>query len=152
VGVIVNFNFVSWAELFPEFVTNNPPFVALTETQVVGVIYPVAIVYCRNDGGGPVTDTNAQLQLLNLMVAHLCQLFYGSALQQVSPLVGQINSATEGSVHVSSQMPTTPNAAWFYQTKYGAAYWQMIAPYRTMRYRPKITPQVQLTGWPWRGS
>lgn len=128
-GIAVTFSYTSWAAAFPEF--SN-----VTEAQVVNVALPFAQLYCRNDGGGPVSNATIQTNLLNLVVAHVCQLLYGSVIQPVSPLVGRVNTATEGSVSVGADFPTTPNSAWFMQTKYGAMYWQACAAYRTMRYLP----------------
>ncbi|QPF81670.1 DUF4054 domain-containing protein [Bradyrhizobium genosp. L] len=142
-GVIVPFDFTTWSELFPAFVTSTPQFTALTEPQVVNLILPIAEQYNRNDGGGPVNNAGVQTQLLNLMVAHVAQLMFGSATQPLSPLVGRISNATEGSVSVATDFPTTPGNAWFVQTQWGAMWWQMALPYRLGRYRAKITPQVQ---------
>jgi hypothetical protein len=141
-GVVVAFSYPNWTVLFPQFGNVN-------EAQVTGPVLTVAQQYCRNDGGGPVNDCGVQTQMLNLMVAHVAQLLYGSTTQPVSPLVGRISGATEGTVSVSTEFPTTPSSAWFLQTQYGAMYWQMILPYRLGRYRPKITPQRQAVGGPW---
>lgn len=148
-GVIVSFNYGAWVALFPQFWVTTPTYTGLTEAQVTGVILPLAEQYCRNDGGGPVNNAGLQTQLLNLMVAHVAQLLFGSSTQPVSPLVGRISNATEGSVSVATDFPTTPSNAWFVQTQYGAAYWQLILPFRLGRYYPKVTPQRQPGAGPW---
>jgi hypothetical protein len=53
-------------------------------------------------------------------------------------LVGRLNTATEGSVSVGTEMPGNmpASSAWWTQTKYGFLWWQMTKPYRTMRYIP----------------
>jgi hypothetical protein len=137
-GVQVTFNYANWAQLFPQF--SN-----LTQTQVTQLIVPLAEQYCRNDGGGPVSSVATQTNLLNLAVAHVAQLMFGSTTQPLSPLVGRISNAAEGSVSVGTDFPTTPNNAWFLQTPYGAAFWQACAPYRTMRYLPG--PRRLFTPW-----
>lgn len=137
-GVQITFNYAQWTLLFPQF--SN-----LTSDQVVGVVLPLAEQYCRNDGGGPVSSAATQTNLLNLMVAHCCQLLYGSTTQPLSPLVGRINSATEGSVSVQTDFPTTPNNAWFLQTQFGAMFWQASSVYRTMRYIPG--PRRPINPW-----
>lgn len=137
-GVKVCFNYTNWATLFPQF--SN-----VTESQVTSVVLPLAEQYCRNDGGGPVTKYAIQVNLLNLMVAHICQLFFGSTTQPLSPLVGRIGNAAEGTVSVQTEFPMHSNSAWFQQTPYGAAFWQAIAPYRTMRYLPG--PRRPLNPW-----
>lgn len=128
-GVQVTFNYATWALAYPQF--GN-----VTQPQIAGAVLPLAEIYCRNDGGGPVSSAVTQTTLLNLMVAHICQLMFGSRTQPMSPLVGRINTATEGSVSVGTDWPSTPTNAWFLQTPYGAAFWQATAAYRTMRYVP----------------
>lgn len=134
-GVQVTFNYQNWAATFPQF---SP---ALNETQVTGLILPIAEVYCRNDGGGPVSKAETQTVLLNLMVAHCAQLMFGPNGTGITgtggtQLVGRISDATEGSVSVSADFPSTPNNAWFLQTEFGAMFWAATAAYRTMRYIP----------------
>jgi hypothetical protein len=136
VGVVVQFDYATWAQIFPTF--SN-----LTQQQIEGPVLTIAQQYCRNDGGGPVCDPGLQTQLLNLMVAHVAQLLFGSTTNPVSPIVGRISDATEGSVSVSSEFPVNAGNAWFVQTQWGAMYWQLILPYRLGRYIPKITPLVQ---------
>ena len=129
-GVQVTFSYSAWAAQFPEFAT-------VSQTLVTGTVLTLAQVYCRNDGGGPVSDANTQTALLNLMVAHLCAIFYGVNGAAPTGLVGRIASASEGSVNVGVDMPSgSPSAAWFNQTTYGAAFWAMSAQFRTMRYIP----------------
>jgi len=132
-GVIATFDYTAWIGLFPQF--SNVP-----QNTVTGLILPVAVQYIRNDGGGPVNDMTLQTQLINLMVAHVAQLLFGSTTQPLSPLVGRISSAAEGSVNVATDFPATPSNAWFIQTQYGAMFWQMSLPFRLGRYFPKITP------------
>ena len=49
-GVQVTFNYTAWATAYPQFST-------LTGEQVTGAILPIAELYCRNDGGGPVSTS-----------------------------------------------------------------------------------------------
>lgn len=141
-GVQVAFIYAQFIAAFPEF--TNPP--GPTETAVTTVYEPLAEVYCRNDGGGPVTSATLQIALLNMMTAHVTALLFGMPNYaggvwtfQPSPLVGRVNQASEGSVSVSVDMPSSPNSAWFNQTKYGAMYWQAILPLRLGKYIP-VTP------------
>lgn len=128
-GVAVVFDYYAWVAQFPQFASISPSLVA-------GPVLKYATQYCVNDGSGPVTDAETQTCLLNLMVAHICAILYGVNGNQPSELVGRITDATEGSVSVSADFPTTPNNAWFVQTPWGAMFYQMCAPYRTMRYVP----------------
>lgn len=128
-GVQVQFDYTSWVATFPQFAS-------LSQTQVVNGALPLAETYHANDGSGPVSSADIQTNLLNLMVAHVCQLLYGINGQAPSGVVGRISNASEGSVSVGTDFPTTPNNAWFLQTQFGAMYWQMTAVYRNMRYIP----------------
>lgn len=144
-GVQVTFDYPQWAATFPQFSPN------LNQTQVTDLILPIAEVYCRNDGGGPVSKAETQSVLLNLMVAHVATLMFGPNGAGItggggSGIVGRISSATEGSVSVSAEFPTTPNNAWFLQTTFGAAFWAATAAYRTMRYIPG--PRRRINPWP----
>lgn len=128
-GVQVTFNYQNWALLFPQF--NTVPVPTFNT-----VVLPLVQSYCRNDGSGPVNDPALQLNLMNLMAAHITQLFFGANGAGASPLVGRIASAGEGSVNVSVDMPSTPANSWYMQTPYGAAYWQLMAPFRSFVYMP----------------
>jgi hypothetical protein len=133
----VDFDYSLWVLTFPEFASVKQP---TAETY-----FAYAEIVQRNDGTGPVSSDKVQLQLLNLLTAHVCALYtqglgeaYPGAPRSVNSLVGRISSATEGSVTVSTDYGAnvSPNAAWFLQTKYGAMWWAMTAQYRTMRYTP----------------
>ncbi|OIN06083.1 hypothetical protein BFS86_19435 [Shewanella algae] len=128
-GVQVTFDYASWAAIYPMFPN-------VLQTQVINGALPIAELYCRNDGGGPVGTAAIQTTLLNLMVAHICQIMYGVNGQPPSGVVGRISDATEGSVSVSTDYMSTANSAWYLQTPFGAAFWAATAPYRTARYIP----------------
>ncbi len=136
-GVQVTFSAPQFFQLFPQFQSS------VSDLQLTNVILPLAEQYVRNDGGGPVESVQSQTNLLNLAVAHICQLFYGANGQTPSALVGRISDATQGSVSVSVDMPEVPGAAWYMQTPFGAALWQAMAPYRTARYLARVNPTTQ---------
>jgi Protein of unknown function (DUF4054) len=143
-GVVVQFNYAAWAALYPEFGTT------VTQTQADGY-FDIATTIHRNDGGGPVNSPAQQIQLLNMLTAHIAQLMAPpSPGQQPSQIVGRINSATQGSVSVQAAYSTnvSQQMAFFIQTKYGALYWTATAPYRTMRYRPNLRRGVVPIGPP----
>lgn len=131
-GVVVIFDPAAWRLAYPQFAF-------LTDEQLTGSVLPVAEVYLRNDGTGPVQKQETQKTLLWLIVAHVAQLMFGRVTDGVNgpQPVGRISNASEGSVSVQFEFPTTsPGAAWFNQTPYGAAFWAASAAYRTMRYIP----------------
>jgi hypothetical protein len=122
-----------------DFKAAYPAFAAVPDA-LLQAFFSIATIYLRNDGSGPVRDTNLQTQLLWMLTAHVGQI--SGALNPggvPSGLVGRITSASEGSVSVSSDYPSTPNNAWFVQTPYGAMYWQATAAFRMARYLPGPT-------------
>lgn len=148
-GVIVTFDYPTWVQLFPNFAYITQPQAQL--------YFGIATQLHRNDGGGPVTDNQTQSNLLNLLTAHIAQLFApapnGTTGRDAS-IVGRITNASEGSVSVATEMPmpTNPSSAWFLQTQYGALYWTASAPFRTMRYipgRPKPNNPWPIYGTMW---
>jgi hypothetical protein len=87
------------------------------------------------DAGGDLSDAGGPLLDGSIPVV--------SNLSSPSPLVGRIATATEGTVTVNTEMPDQqPNAAWWNQTIYGAAAWQMMKPFRTFRYLPPTRRRV----------
>jgi len=131
-GVIVAFNYAQWVGTFPEF--------AATMNQLQAQSYfGIATTIHRNDGGGPVNNSDQQLNLLNLVTAHIAKLFAPPAPgQSPSGIVGRIASATEGSVAVQAAYSNnvSEQMAFFIQTQYGALYWTATSPFRTARYVP----------------
>ena len=72
--------------------------------------------------------------LLYLLVAHFAEL-QARVEEGNSGLVGRISSATEGSVGASVAYDVKGDQAqWYSQTPYGAEFWAMSAPYRSMVY------------------
>lgn len=129
-GSVVTFVYSDWTALYPEFSTT-----VTTAPQAQGYFDQATVL--QENTGYPISDPTTLTTLLYLLTAHVALLFAGSNGNPVSPLVGRISSATEGSVSVGTEMPgATANSAWFQQTRYGALYWQMTAAYRTMRYIP----------------
>ena len=133
-GVMVTFDYATWIALFPEFTATVPE-------PLAQAYFDSATIYWRNDGTSPARTQAIQLNLLNWLTAHIAALFSADVNGNPSAnLVGRVSSASEGSVSVSVEFPTTNANAWFLQTKYGAFFWQMTAGYRTARWRwpPKI--------------
>lgn len=132
------FNYAAWAARYPEF--------AATVNEATATLYfDEATLYCNN-GSGALVPADAvtyqpRLTLLNMLTAHIAALNAPGS----SNLVGRVASATQGSVSVTADMGAQPGtAAWFNQTKYGAAYWQATAQYRTMR---QVRPQTGCAPW-----
>ena len=145
-GCVSAFNYAAWVARYPEFANVTEP--------LANAYFAEACLYHRNDGGGVVNDPATQLTLLNMVTAHIAKR-YAIDLNgnSASDLVGRIASATQGSVSVVVEMPTTPDAAWFNQTQYGAGFWAMSSIYRRFRVIPGC-PQYGRGGWPgpWGGG
>ncbi|QNT79312.1 DUF4054 domain-containing protein [Entomobacter blattae] len=136
----VAFVFSDWGQVYPELVP------AVTEV-VAENLFAQAEILLDNMGCSEVVDLTQRRVLLWLLVAHLAVLKLnavspgvdGEGKTSVTPgVVGRIASATEGSVSVSSDGlgATSPNAAWYQQTQYGATFWQMIQSLFHFEYIP----------------
>jgi len=111
-------------------------------------------VYCLQGAAGFKT-------VMYGVVSHLAWLFAprdasgnpAAAGQPPSPIVGRINSASEGSVSVGADMGDanagSPSQAWWMQTPYGAFVWQALASTRTAVYEanPLVMPQTIFPGY-----
>ena len=118
------------------FKTRYPEFAAVGN-PVLAEYFTEATIYLNNGDDSKVTDLAVRGILLNMLVAHITKLNSGANGETSSDLVGRISQASEGSVSVSADMgPPSGSAAWFLQTKYGAAFWQASLPFRTFSYVP----------------
>jgi hypothetical protein len=145
------FDYYAWITRYPEFGDSVPPGLA-------AAYFDEATAYLDNTDCSPVADLTKRLRLLNMITAHIAALNGPGS----SPLVGRISNASEGSVSVSADLTGTPAAAaWWMQTKYGAAFWEATKGLRTFRYFPGRQPifdvpgrpnlvGVGWPGWPWR--
>lgn len=125
-GAVVGFNYAQWVRLFPEL--------AYVTDETAAMYFDFATTAHRNDVGGPVCDAAMQLRLLNLVTAHIAALLAGNCAnggQPANPLVGRINSASEGSVSVQADYgEVSASEAWWVQTRYGAMYWNLTKVFR----------------------
>jgi hypothetical protein len=131
---VVVFNYANWIARYPEFTTL---YNSVDPTVVAPECFVEAQAYCNNTNGSPVSDIPTRTLFLNMLTAHIVALNFGVNGQAPSQLVGRVSNAHEGSVGVTADMGKVSDfAAWFMQTKYGAAFWQASAQYRMMRYMP----------------
>lgn len=140
----VTFDYAAWILRFPEFAGVSEPMA--TE------FFQDANAYFENTTTNPAYAVDGGpylLRLLNLVTAHIAWLFaprdaagMPSSTGAPSPqTVGRIASGSEGSVSVSLEWKGSgsPSEDWFVQTKYGAAFWQATAQFRTFRYQGQPT-------------
>lgn len=129
-GATAGFNFDMWIARYPEFQGT------VNQTAATN-FFNEACLFHRNDGSGPVRTSQSQQLFLNMLTAHIAQLFIGTNVDPASDGVGRVASASEGSVSASFDLQIPAGTAqWYAQTKYGLEYWAATAAYRTMRYLP----------------
>lgn len=140
------FDPVAWGERYPELAVR-------VGAGLATLYFNEACTHLDNSDASPVADPVLRLTILNAVTAHIAALNAPTADGEPSPeLVGRITSGSMGSVSVSAEMaPATAGSAWWMQTKYGAAAWQMLAPYRTFRYVAGRQPVFDRPGWGWGG-
>lgn len=140
-GVIVQYDYNSLTRMFPAM--------APVGTELLAVYWEIATTMHGNDGSGPIGSATLQSALLNMLTAHIAQLFApkdpagnpSAAGSSTAGVVGRVQSATEGSVSISTAALEgfrTAQASWLAQTQYGAMYWAATAQFRTMRYVPPM--------------
>jgi len=143
---MVTFVYADWAARYPELAT-------YVNAQQAQLFFNEAQLYCDNTTSSPVADLTQLTMLLYMMTAHIAAL--NAALgSPSSPLVGRINSATQGSVSVQTQLDMPAGSAqWFAQTKYGIAYWQASAQFRRFTYVRGKSPYARMDPFsPWRNT
>lgn len=118
-----------------------PEFGAV-EDGLLSSCFDLATLYLSNADCSVVQDLERRRILLWMLTAHIAYLRGALTPAGISGgpgLVGRTSSATEGSVSVSTDFPSHPNAAWYNQTAYGAMFWQATAALRGFRYRQRQT-------------
>ena len=135
----VVFDYPTWVGQFPEFANCSSP-------QGQGW-FNRATLLCADWPTNPANCPPAMLQtLLYLLTSHIGWLNAPRDLNgnpaatglPASPIVGRINTASQGSVSVGADMGDanagSPSQAWYEQSKYGSEYWAATAGFRTARY------------------
>lgn len=112
---------------YPEFVTVGDAALQFNFSR--------ATLQLNNSCCSRVSDANLRELLLTLLTAHVTALTNGINGQPAPGVVGRVNSATEGSVSVGSEIAgATFSSAYYLQTKYGLEYWQATARFRQAVY------------------
>lgn len=134
----ITFDYAYWVASYPEF--------AACSSGQGQAWFDRSTLFFWNDRGNPAWCAGEMLfkQYIYLLVSHIAWLnaprdAQGNPAASGTPapsIVGRVNSATEGSVSVSSEWngSGSPTESWYLQTKYGAEFWTATAPYRTARY------------------
>ena len=99
------------------------------DSTLLAAYFSEACLYVNNTDASLIVDSNIRLMILNMVVAHLAEL-------NTTPLVGRVTSVSVGGITTSTEYDfrSTGTRVWFEQTKYGAAAWVAMAPYRRALY------------------
>lgn len=146
--MIITFDFAAWTALYPEFA-------ACTTIQGQAWFNRASRMFA-NDATNPANrDPGAMSDLLYMLTSHIAwlnaprdQLGNPAATgKPAPPIVGRINTASEGSVSVGAEWEGSgsPSQAWFLQTRYGAEFWAASAKYRRGFYvaHPTFVPTAR---------
>jgi hypothetical protein len=150
----VTFNWTTFRTWFPEFS-------CLNEAQ--GQAYfDMAGLYCANSTQNPLWCYGILPQVMMLVTAHVAWLLAprdddgnpAQSGQPASPIVGRINTATQGSVSVGATLDGevgSPSQEFYMQSRYGMLAWQAMAAGRTARYiaNPTTVGSVVFPAAPW---
>lgn len=123
---VVTFDPAAFRATYPEFCAVGVPILTSSFMQ--------AGLYLDNGDCSPVQNISRRTLLLWLLTAHIATLRGALSATGTPPPVGRASSATEGSVSIGLDMPSAPDAAWFNQTPYGAAFWQATLSLRSFQY------------------
>lgn len=152
----VTYSFSDWIAAFPEFSGCSAAQGQAWFNQATTIFANATSnpAYCEQGPAGFKT-------VMYMVVSHIAWLSAprdasgnpAAAGQPASPIVGRINSASEGSVSVGAEMGDmnagSPSQAWWMQTKYGAMFWTATANTRGAVYaaNPLVMPQGIFPGY-----
>lgn len=129
-----------------DFKTAFPRFSTVDNGLLTGN-FTLAELQLNNSCGSRVKNAAQRETLLNLLVAHITQLLNGIDGLPPAGIVGQVNSAQEGSVQVGATVGAMAyGQAYYMQTQYGAIFWASTARYRTALYVPAPITCADLAG------
>lgn len=115
------------------FKTRYPEFAAVADA-LLQACFDEAGLYLNNTDSSRVQDVVRRGLLLNMLTAHIAYIGGATSADGQAKPVGQLSSASEGSVSVSFNTPQPGTNAWYMQSQYGAAFWQATNNLRSMRY------------------
>ncbi len=102
-------------------------FADLDQT-LLAAFFAEACLHCNNTDASVITDLSMRELILNMIVAHLAEL-------NTTPLVGRVSSVSVGGITTAVDYRTLgTKEAWYNQTRYGAAAWAAMSPYRRAVY------------------
>lgn len=152
----VTYSYADWIASFPEFA-------GCSEPQGQAYFNRAATIFA-NDLANPAYAAQGAAGfkiVFYMLVSHVAWLNAprdasgnpSATGQPASPIVGRINSASEGSVSVQADMGDanagSPSQAWYMQTRYGAEFWAATALQRAATYmaNPLVMPDAVFPGY-----
>lgn len=119
------------------FIVQFPAFAAVPVDTLTSD-FNMAMLYLNNTPCSIVQDLTTRTALLDLITAHIAFLLgrAGAGDGSGAAVVGQMTSASEGTVSAAFAPVQAKSAAFWAQSQYGMMFWQMALPYRTFRYMP----------------
>jgi hypothetical protein len=152
----VVYSFADWTAAFPEFSSCSPQQGQAWFNQAATLFANDTCNPCYGAQGAAGFQT-----LFYMVVSHIAFLSAprdgngnpAASGQPAAPIVGRINSASEGSVSVGADMGDanagSPSQAWWMQTRYGAMFWAATALQRAATYmaNPLVMPQTSFPGY-----
>jgi hypothetical protein len=133
----VTFDYSAWAARFPALAAT----VNGSQATATAIFNDAALTVLDNSDSSPIQDLNARAALFNLLVAHMVVLENRNA-DGGAGMVGNVQSAGEGSVNVSMASYPVGSGKWYEQTQYGAQYWNAVQPYLRAAYTSGPRPYV----------
>lgn len=125
---IVVFDAQNFKEQYPEFKLSD---------GVLERCFEQAELIVNNTDSAFISNLSERKTLLYLLVAHIGTLLYGADGKDGPSMVGNLSSATEGTVNISmSVLGVDMDNAWYTQTQYGNTFWLLTKKYRQARYLP----------------
>ena len=129
------FDYKFWATVYPSLA------VSVSEPQAQEYFNLASSLYVDNTACSPIPmlDGNGnplRIKILGMAVSHIATILASLNGQAPNPLVGRIGNASQGSVSVATDFPSTPDAAWWNQSPYGAMAYAAMAPFRRATYFP----------------
>ena len=122
----VTFVYADWAALYPALAAS------VASPQATAFFNKATVLLLGNDLPGQpssiVCDENARLQLFYMLVAHYAEL-QARTNNGGAGMVGNVQSASEGSVSIGMANYPVGTGKWYEQTQPGAEYWQAMQGY-----------------------
>lgn len=143
---VVSFVYADWVGAFPVFS-------GVSSGLATGFFNRASLIFANASSNPAFSDGNMTM-LMYLLTAHIAWLNAprdakgnpATTGTPPPPLVGRINTASEGSVTVGAEWDSggsaSPTQAWYLQSQWGAEFWAATAQYRTARGVMNMTSRV----------